>query len=259
MLKNAQRFLLFLIVSSGSVFADDGSVLLKETFDGGSGELAKRLLSQKEVELAKGQGPDGSDAIRVSYVGGSRGSDRVTAQYPLKRGVMAATLSFDVKFDQDFQWVQGGKLHGLGPSNPVTGGNKRRADGWSARLMFQERGRCAFYLYDQDKSKKWGVEETARRTAFKAGKWQHVKYEVTLNEVGKSNGAIKITIDGKSISSERGIEFRGADGPKTLITQLLFSTFHGGHTADWAPKDKSGKFTTVYAYFDNFIVTEGAE
>jgi hypothetical protein len=39
-------------------------------------------------------------------------------------------------FDQDWQWVLGGKLHGLGPEQPITGGNERLPTGWSARVTF---------------------------------------------------------------------------------------------------------------------------
>lgn len=44
---------------------------------------------------------------------------------PLATRETAATLVFDVRFDHDFQWMLEGKLHGLGPAKPVTGG---RAD-----------------------------------------------------------------------------------------------------------------------------------
>lgn len=236
-----------------------GEVLFEENFNNGGGGFAKGLIGKKQVELAKGKGPDGSDAVKVSYVGYSRGSERIVMGSPLKKGVTSATLTFDVMFDEDFQWVLGGKLHGLAPNNSITGGEKRSPDGWSARIMFKENGRCAYYLYDQDPSMTWGREKTAGRSAFKKGQWQAVTLKVTLNDPGKKNGSARILIDGREISNARNIAFRGVDGPKTLITQFLFSTFHGGHTPRYAPVGKDKKFTTVYAYYDNFKVVEGVE
>ena len=236
----------------------DVGVLLSEGFDGElEAGLAKRLISHPNVTLAKGGGGDGSNVIRVAYVGYERGSKRVVMRYPLAKKVMEATLSFDVKFDDDFQWVKGGKLHGLGPKSPVTGGKERHPKGWSARVVFKGEGRCQTYLYDQDKTKKWGVGEVSEEVVFKAGKWHHVEFEVRLNDLGKSNGVARVFIDDQLVTESEGVELRGADGVETEIQQFMFSTFHGGHTPKWAPVDKEGKYTTVYAYYDNFVVMEG--
>ena len=256
-LKVCTLSLLNLVASSQTTLSKEGDVLFQEDFNKESSGFAKRLISKKQVHLAKGKGPDGSDAIRVDYVGYSRGSERVVMGHPLKKKVTSATLSFDVMFDDKFQWVLGGKLHGLAPDQSITGGKDRKPDGWSARIMFKEKGRCAYYLYDQDPKMTWGREKTAQKPAFKSGKWQSVTLQVKVNEAGKSDGFSKIIIDGKEINEARGIEFRGIDGPQTAISQFLFSTFHGGHTERYAPKDSSRQFTTVHAYFDNFMVVEG--
>ena len=105
--------------------ADTQALLLKDDFNHRSRRgVAAQLLSNKNIHLAEKAGPDGSDAIRVVYVGCARGSDRVTATLPLSAPASAAKLEFDVRFDEDFQWVLGGKLHGLGPANAVTGGER---------------------------------------------------------------------------------------------------------------------------------------
>jgi hypothetical protein len=236
---------------------EPGEVLFSEDFDGQPGSFATRLLAKKQVTLAKGQGPDRSNAIRVSYVGYPRGSERVVMGHPLKKAVRSATLSFDVMFDRDFQFVRGGKLHGLGPARPITGGKKRRPDGWSARVVFKDQGRGASYLYDQNPKLKWGLTETTSRSVFQKGRWHSVKLAVTVNDVGQSNGSAVITIDGKTVVRSTGIRFRDLDHPKTLISQFLFNTFHGGHSPPFAPVDQDGKFTTVHAYFDHFKVVEG--
>lgn len=230
--------------------------LLSENFDRRSA-FADHLLSNPNVELIRGGGPDGSKAIRVSYVGSKEGSDRVLAKCPLLKAVMVASLSFDVRFGEDFQWVKGGKLHGLGPENPITGGNERKPDGWSARLMFAGNARSHSYLYEQSPDKKYGIGDTSSAPVFKKGVWQKVLIRVKLNTPGAKDGQFSVSVDGKEVNKQSGIEFRAQDGKNTLISNMLFSTFHGGDSPDWAPKDDKGNFTTVHADFDNFLVTEG--
>ena len=230
--------------------------LLEENFDslGGFGQL---LLSDRRVQLIRKGGPDGSKAIRVSYVGSKAGSERVVAGYPLKQAVTEATLAFDVRFGEDFQWVKGGKLHGLGPENPVTGGNPREPHRWSARIMFAGDGRSKSYLYEQSPDKKYGVGDTSSAPVFKKGVWHKVRIQVKLNTPGKADGRFAVHVDGKQVNKQDGIEFRGRGGKDTLISRMLFSTFHGGHTPAYAPKDDKRNFITVHADFDNFLVTEG--
>lgn len=236
----------------------DHPVLLEETFENGAqSALAKRMLAHPRISLVKNAGPDGSTAIRVAYEGYQRGSKRVVVHHPLSTKTDQATLSFDVCFEKKFQWVHGGKLHGLGPKNRVTGGNPRRPDGWSARIMFEERGKCSTYLYDQDKRKKYGVGKTTKTPVFTAGRWHHVTLQVSLNTPGKRNGFARILIDHKEVMTSDKINFRGEGGDHTQIQQFLFSTFHGGQTPRWAPIDKRGKPITVYAMYDNIVVTKG--
>lgn len=258
-MKLPKALVITIAASLSLLSSSSGEVLFEETFEGGNGRLAKRLIGKKQVTFAPGKGPDGSDAIKVAYIGTGKGSDRIVMGEDLSKAVQAATLSFDVMFDEDFQWVKGGKLHGLGPKKPVTGGAPRRPDGWSARMMFKEDGRLTYYVYDQDGRKKPGHAENRPRKAFKAGKWHNVVCKVIVNDAGEKNGKVEVFVDGRSISRMTKIELRGENSPETLITHFIFATFHGGGSPDWAPKDSSGKYTTVYAYYDNFKVVEGAD
>jgi hypothetical protein len=46
-------------------------------------------------------------------------------------------------------------------------------------------------------------------------------------------------------------------GDNTLVNDFLFSSFHGGHRPENAPRDTDGNYTTVHATFDNIFVYEG--
>jgi hypothetical protein len=240
--------------------ADHPRVLMREDFNKRDPKgFAAMALRHPKIQLAKEAGPDGSDAIRVAYVGYKRGSERVVFRYPRGSTVDRATLSFDVCFEKDFVWVRGGKLHGLGPKKPITGGKQRQPDGWSARVMFKQEGRSATYLYDQDKKKKYGVGRTSEKPVFVAGKWHHVVLQVQLNDPGKSNGSARILIDNEEATRSENIAFRGKGGDGTEIQQFLFSTFHGGSSPKYTPVDKKGNPITVHACFDNFVVMEGIQ
>ena len=108
-------------------------------------KFANQILRHKYIELAKGEGVKGSNAVRVSYVPNNRGSERVCTGFNLGKPYKELTLNYDVKYDKDFDWGRGGKLHGLGPLKSITGGNKITSDGWSARLMFYSKGTIGTY------------------------------------------------------------------------------------------------------------------
>ncbi len=262
-MKNIQALMLLVpIINMLMCHAEamDESLILSEDFDQvQAGDLSKALLGHRYISLAEGQGRDGGDAIRVAYVGMDRGSERVVVEFPLSRKVEQATLSFDVYFEDGFDWTSGGKLHGLGPKYKVTGGNARRANGWSARTMFKEGGYCTSYLYEQDTNYKWGRGLRSSKPVFEQGKWHHVDYVLQLNSIGEKNGFVHIYIDNELVVQSTEIEFRGVGGESTLIQKLLFSTFHGGNNSMWAPRDPEGHLTTNYALFDNFEVREGIE
>ena len=235
--------------------SSEASPILSTSFDQAAANgLEQTLLKNKHITLAKGHGINDSNAIKVAYVGFEKGSERVVVRYPLGKQLRAAQLQFHVRFDHDFQFVAGGKLHGLGPKKPITGGKERRPDGWSTRCMFKEDGRIATYVYDQVKEHKWGIGIKSTDPVFKKGTWHHVMYNIYLNDAGKENGRMSVSIDGKEILDQQGLHIRGSDDKETLIQTFLFSTFHGGNQAKWAPKNEDGSFKTVYAYFDNFQI-----
>ncbi len=230
-------------------------VLLQEDFSDPSQGFAQKLLEHPKINLAKDGGVNGSNGIRVAYVGGEMGSERVVVGYPLSERVSFARLSFDVYFEDDWQWVRAGKMHGVGPKKSVTGGRPKEPAGWSSRMMWHQDGGAHNYLYDQDVGHKYGKGARSKPGVLEKGKWHHIDFETTLNDPGQANGSARMYVDGKLVCEDTGVEFRGVGGEDTLIQTLLFSTFHGGNDPSWAPRDDKGGFTTVHARFDNFVVT----
>jgi hypothetical protein len=233
--------------------------VLSEDFEAEGGALQRALSGDPRLSIVPGEGVGGSRALRASYVGGPMGSERLVRSIPLGQPGLEYTLSYDVKFDRDFQFVLGGKLHGLGPERPVAGGNPIRPDGWSARVMWRARGRPELYTYHQDQRGRYGDHGAVLRSVtFAPGRYHSVSLHVRLNDpVEAANGAVHLYVDGKRVEAQERVRLRGADGPDTLIGRLLFSTFHGGNDPSWAPRAPDGSFTKVHAHFDNFEVRPG--
>lgn len=230
--------------------------VLAETFEG-RGTVSKILLSDPRMTLAPGEGVGGGTALRAAYVGGPMGSERLVKHIPLGERGAEYTLTYDVKFEKDFQFVGGGKLHGLGPDRPVTGGDAIRPDGWSARVMWRTDGRPELYTYHQGMKDKYGDHGTPTRAyRFETQRWYAVSLHVRLNGAGdRPDGFVRLYIDGKLIEAHPNLRLRG--GEDAPISQLLFSTFHGGNDPGWAPKNADGSYATVHALFDNFAVWHG--
>lgn len=236
-----------------------GSVL-NESFDGTAlTDFGKAVIRAKNVYLVSGRGVNGSNAIKVHYRGNSKGSERVILNYKLPPSLQY-TLSFDVNFCAGFDFGKGGKLHGLGPAKPVTGGKKVSPSRWSARSMFRRHGGLQSYIYSQNMHGKYGDVVIAQNFRFEPGLYYAVTFQVALNHpASASNGTMRIFVNGKPVIYHGNIRFRATDSPDSRISTFMFNTFHGGHTADWAPRNANGTYKMDCAYFDNFAASPGLE
>lgn len=227
------------------------------TFDGPAQScIERRLLNRPSTTV----GPFGREGrgVRVDYVGNEQGSGRIVFRCPLPHPGLEYTLSYDVRFGKDFQFVRGGKLHGLGPEHVMSGGGGTAADGWSARVVFHKEGGIGTYVYNQAQEGKYGMADWADGFRFVPDQYHRVTLHVLINSAPDlSDGSVRLYVDGKKLIERIGIRYRGVGGDQALITSVLFSTFHGGGDPTWSPKDSQGHFTTVHADFDNFEVHAG--
>ncbi|WP_332401339.1 polysaccharide lyase [Vibrio metschnikovii] len=228
--------------------------VFSETFDGSLSSFGQTIVANQWVERQSGIGVDGSSAIKVTYQGYEHGSERVLASttiLPAER----YELSFDVRFCPDFQFVRGGKLHGLGPRRGVSGGHPIFDEGWSARLIFGRNGTLGAYVYHQDMPGQYGTVQYISDFYFETNRYYHLRMVVQVNQpAAASNGYLEIWIDGKKRMVYDHLRFRASDSQDSQIQRILFHTFHGGNDIGSAPRDEFGNFTQECAYFDNFMV-----
>jgi hypothetical protein len=243
----------------GAAVSAQTKPVLVEDFESGRGELYRILARDPRLVVVAGEGVGGGRALRTTYVGGPMGSARVVHIVPLGMAGTDCTLNYDVRFDRDFQFVQGGKLHGLGPSKVIAGGERLEPDGWSARAMWRAEGRPVTYTYYQDQKDKYGDDGAqAGAFAFVPERYYAVSLHVRLNSAAeRADGFVRLYVDGALVSAQEGIRLRGVGGDEGLISRFLFSTFHGGNGPQWAPRDAAGGYADVHAFFDNIAVYPG--
>ena len=253
-------FMLFGATAEEST-AGAAKLLLAEDFsEVADNPLAEAILNHRLLDLAEGAGVAGSNAVRATYQGYDRGSERIVQQHALSEKVHEATLNYDVRFDEAFQFVRGGKLHGLGPDRQVSGGLDMRPDGWSTRVNFTGDESLRTYLYIQNKDGVYGAGRSGDGFTFERDRYYAVSIHVRMNSEPESeDGFARIYVDGALLVDHDGAQFRGTDAEEALISHLLISTFHGGSNPDWAPVNDDGSYATVYAWFDNFAVYEGEQ
>jgi len=174
---------------------------------------------------------EGETWLRVTYPEGdvAKGFQFRTDEAPRDR----MYLQYDVRFADDFEWVQGGKLPGLSGGEGATGGNPPDGEnGWSVRFMWRADGKGSAYVYHPDQPKTYGEHFRLDNFWFQKGV-QTIGLEVVMNTPGEHDGIIRAWLDGVLVVEVTTMRFR--DIPDLQIDQISFDTFFGGNTDDWAP------------------------
>ena len=187
--------------------------------------------------------------LEVVYPKGAVGPRVGGAQFtvPLKP-TEHYTLSYDFCLSDDFDFRLGGKLPGLtSGGSTYTGGHKPdQGQGWSARFMWRPKGQMVLYLYSIDMKGKWGDDHVLNMPQLERGRWYHVTQEISLNHPTESDGKITVWVDGNKVLDLKNLRLRiGAQG---YIDTFYFSTFFGGNSPEWGPRNDSR------IRFDNFEV-----
>ncbi|EST09896.1 hypothetical protein PSEUBRA_000293 [Kalmanozyma brasiliensis GHG001] len=171
----------------------------------------------------------------------------------------SVTLNYSVYFPSNYTFVQGGKLPGLYGGAEGCGGGNNASDCWSSRMAWRTDGAGELYAYlpqaKQNTSamlavppksyvnSDYGISLGRGSFSYATGGWTNISQTITLQQgKGKRNGVFDIKVDGKQVIYYDQVYYpRGIKG-------ILFSTFFGGATEDWAtPVDQ-------YSYFKGFSV-----
>lgn len=192
-------------------------------------------------------------ALRVRYPKGAVGPRAGGAQWLCGLGASyaALSLSYELRFADDFDFVLGGKLPGLAGGSANTGGDRPNGhDGFSARMMWRSGGAVVQYLYHPDQSGVWGDDlawDVGGARLFRPGVWHSVRHELVLNTPGRHDGVLRGFFDGE-LALER-TDLRLRDTSDLALDCFYFSTFFGGNTPEWGPTRDE------HVDFASFLVT----
>ncbi len=144
-----------------------------------------------------------------------------------------AFLRYYVRFPKDFDFVKGGKLPGFYGGTEVSGGRiPDGTNGFSTRFMWRTDGQGEVYVY-MPSSPKFGTSLGRGSWKFARDKWQCLEQELVLNTPGRSDGVVRVWLDGEPVYANEGLALRTV--PSLRIEGVFFSTFFGGGDASWAP------------------------
>ena len=247
MWKATAVWLLLLVPSAHA----DGETLFRENFESSATGQNFSLDHARTQSYARSSVNYGH-ILRVEYPPRDYGSPRVTRRFDLvPGGSSSATLSFDMKLHTEFEFVRGGKLHGLSGGNGTSGCKPIDPNGWSVRMMWRRSGTPELYVYHQDRVERCGTSYPATTGfTFRRGRWYRIDLQVRMNTaVGSGDGYAALYVDGVRQANVGNLNLTGTD--EAQIDQFRFSTFYGGDTPSWAPN------RTTYCYFDNFSVVSG--
>jgi hypothetical protein len=223
-------------------------------------------MTAKTLDITSVPGKVGMDS-------GSGFKSRPFLKFPADHVV----FKYSVFFPDDFDFVKGGKLPGLGlgPGDDAATGSDWQKDLGSVRVMWREHGQGIAYLYlpteisrkgtrdgtitVQGKEFQDAAEGSLGKHAgidlffknqdglrFKKGAWNDVEIELKLNAPSNSDGYLRLTVNDKT-RDVHDILFRKSDDIHINLALVMF--FFGGSTKEWSAK----KTETVS--FKNFDVT----
>jgi hypothetical protein len=200
------------------------------------------------------------DVLRVTFPAGSSSESYAREGHPVG-GVEFKTrlpgsgsgrsvyLSYWLRFAPNFEWVKGGKLPGVcGGSCPSGGAQVSGYGGWSMRLMWRAGGEGEQYAYILP-AREYGTELGLGAWRFTVGAWHHVAQELVLNHPDAADGRSRVWFDadpsGAPTFEGENLVYRRDETPADT---LFFSTFFGGHGAEWStPVD-------TFIEFADFVV-----
>lgn len=236
---------LSLFASCAQASGDDG-VLLRQTFEDPTTVFDDWVFD----DLARVGWDFRGHSMRVSYPPAHNGSPRVVHRFALDESASSATLSFDMKLHRKFEFVKGGKIHGLAGGTATAGCKPIEEDGWSVRLKWREHGVPEIYVYHQDRVARCGDQFAAEDFKFARDRWYRIDLQVIRNSGPRNyDGKAVLYIDGEKVVQVKGLRLSGET--KVDIDQFLFNTFYGGGSSDYSPSK------TNYIYYDNFSVHRG--
>lgn len=199
------------------------------------------LLSNSDLQARLG-GTDWGVVERVSVVSADHASgaalaidlaSRTAASQPNGAGfewapqsvgrVGAACVSYAFKLDPEFDFAAGGRLPGLlgGPM----GSDRSTPEAFSTRLAWDADGRLDIHGHMPGASSPRALRNERDPVVLPRGRWVSVDQEVVVNTPGRSDGVVRVWIDGRLRFESRNAAFRtdSASGIHGVLAEVAYA------------------------------------
>ena len=173
--------------------------------------------------------PKGSASPRWS--GGPKGGMSFPWEPRSLQNKTAACLGYHVLLPADFDFFDGGVLPGLAGAESA-----ERGDRFSARLAWRPRGGAGATVRVSDNGVTRASPAEVKVFELSPGRWVKIEQEVVLNTPKKSDGILRVWVDGALAIDRADIAYRSK--PEVTIAAVAADVHYGGegpHGA--APKD----------------------
>jgi hypothetical protein len=179
---------------------------------------------------------------------GNGGTGTIFESYP--SGMVGETdlyLSYNVYFEEGFDFNLGGKLNGLmGRPIPHSGTNITDTQAFRAHTTWNRNGDMIFYVYHHDNPTIYGQSNGLFGIRLPRGEWTSITMRLSLSDIGVRNGFVEAYINGKMVKQWYGLNFRNYDYD---IDILYIETFMGGNDITWAPNHTQNMWMDdIYVY-----------
>jgi len=162
-------------------------------------------------------------------------------------------LTYNIFFEDGFDWGLGGKLPGLA-SIPEPHGldGPTEDEGAIGIMMWQPNGKLKFYCYfHEDFTYQYGRGPVIP-TSLETGKWYNITVRLVNSSPWAKDGLMEIFIDGVLDMTWNNIQTR--EKSEMMLQTIFFNTFQGGGDDSYAP-DNDG--TMYIDGMEVFYLTEG--
>lgn len=202
------------------------------------------VMGRNLVSVVEGKEAYSGKSLKLSYPKGKsscqNAQDCIHWYTDLDKKVDTLYFGFRIKFNEDFDFVWGGKLPGLAGGKGNSGGViPNGKDGWSLRVMWNDENKFVAYVYHPDQVWNYGDAfpfdmSDQKDGQIERGKWYTLQIRLQLNTPGKKDGSIIGWLNGKKALVKKGLRFRDISGLE--IDRFDFVSFFGGYGPKWAPK-----------------------
>jgi len=169
-------------------------------------------------------------------------------------------LTYNIRFKEGFNFVDGGKLPGLSGGNIVVPNPPTGEQGFVCGEMWGWDGSIRCYIYHHDQTSIYGEGGIWNSAPIVPGEWTNITIRVVMNDVGQANGIYEGFVNGKLAFTKSNYRFRMSSAVATHKIEL--HSFFGGDGQQYAAKrDEYIDFDQfyVFTYNENVDVPRGRE